>query len=506
MRGDEEVIGAVAPIVTPRIDWLAVAPEIAVGAAGVLIVLIKALMRRRPGVFAVSIVIAFLGVLAAGGLIGRQWVEVHDHGPFTTIRGMVTIDGFGVFLGMIVLIATVLALLLSISYLQREGLDAPEYLALMLLSAAGMLAMTTAGDLVVVFVALEILSIPLYVLAGFDRRRLTSQEAGMKYFVLGAFSSAVFLYGVALVYGATGTTSLTAIASFLAGNTVVHEGVLLAGLALLLVGLGFKVAAAPFHMWTPDVYQGAPTPVTAFMASATKAAGFAALLRVLGTAFGLYKGDWHLAVFGLATLSLVIGSVAGLVQRDVKRLLAYSSIAHAGYVLMGLEAGTARGFSAALLYLFVYAFMVIGSFAVVLLVGRRGDETHDLDDYRGLGSREPLLAGALTFFLLAQAGMPFTGGFVVKLQVFAATVQAGQYAMTIVGVLASVVAAFYYLRVVVAMYMSEPEGADRPEPSLRVDPATAVVLVVAVGITLFIGFLPGTFLHFARDATLIFRT
>jgi NADH-quinone oxidoreductase subunit N len=259
-------------------------------------------------------------------------------------------------------------------------------------------------------------------------------------------------------------------------------------------------------MWTPDVYQGAPTPVTAFMASATKAAGFAALLRVLGTAFGLYKGDWHLAVFGLATLSLVIGSVAGLVQRDVKRLLAYSSIAHAGYVLMGLEAGTARGYSAALLYLFVYAFMVIGSFAVVLLVGRRGDETHDLDDYRGLGSREPLLAGALTFFLLAQAGMPFTGGFVVKLQVFAATVQAGQYAMTIVGVLASVVAAFYYLRVVVAMYMSEPEGADRPEPSLRVDPATAVVLVAAVGITLFIGFLPGTFLHFARDATLVFRT
>jgi NADH-quinone oxidoreductase subunit N len=308
------------------------------------------------------------------------------------------------------------------------------------------------------------------------------------------------------VYGATGTTSLTAIARFLAGNTVVHEGVLVAGLALLLVGLGFKVAASPFHMWTPDVYQGAPTPVTAFMASATKAAGFAALLRVLGTAFGLYKGDWHLAVFGLATLSLVVGSLAGLVQRDVKRLLAYSSIAHAGYVLMGLEAGTARGFSAALLYLFVYAFMVIGAFAVVLLVGRRGDEAHDLDSYRALASREPLLAGALTFFLLAQAGMPFTGGFVVKLQVFAATVQAGQYAMTIIGVLASVVAAFYYLRVVVAMYMSEPEAEHRPEPALPIDPATALVLVAAVGITLFIGFLPGTFLHFARDATLIFRT
>src|SRR6202011_2356865 len=239
------------------------------------------------------------------------------------------------------------------------------------------------------------------------------------------FSSAVFLYGIALVYGATGTTRLTGIAQFLAKIVLLHDGVLFVGFALLLVGLGFKVAASPFHMWTPDVYQGAPTPVTAFMASATKAAGFAALLRVLGTSFGLYQADWHLAVFGLATLSLVVGSVAGLVQRDVKRLLAYSSIAHAGYVLMGLEASTARGFSAALLYLFVYAFMVIGAFAVVLLVGGRGDERRDL------GARRPLLAGALTFFLLAQAGMPFTGGFVVKLQVFAATVQSGQYAMTI---------------------------------------------------------------------------
>jgi NADH-quinone oxidoreductase subunit N len=328
----------------------------------------------------------------------------------------------------------------------------------------------------------------------------------MKYFILGAFSSAVFLYGIALVYGATGTTSLTGIARFLAQNTVLDDGVLVAGLALLLVGLGFKIAASPFHMWTPDVYQGAPTPVTAFMASATKAAAFAALLRVLLTAFGVYRADWHLVIFGLATLSLVVGSVAGLVQRDVKRLLAYSSIAHAGYVLIGVEAATRRGTSAALLYLFVYAFMVVGAFAVVLLIGSRGDDNHDLDSYRGLSTREPVLAGALTFFLLAQAGMPFTGGFVVKLQVFAAAVQAGQYAMAIIGVLASVVAAFFYLRVVVAMYMSEPEGTERPERALSIDPATALVLVAAVGIVLYIGFLPGTFLHFARDATLIFRT
>jgi NADH-quinone oxidoreductase subunit N len=501
------VIGAaVAPITTPKIDWLAIAPEIALGAAGVLIVLLKALLRRRKGVFEASVLIAFVGVFVAGAFVGRQWVDVRDGGAFTTLRGMVVIDGFGVFLGVVVLISTVLALLLSVAYLQREGLDAPEYLALMLLSATGMLAMTTAGDLIVVFIALEVLSIPLYVLAGFDRRRFASQEAGMKYFILGAFSSAVFLYGIALVYGATGTTSLTGIARFLAQNTVLDDGVLVAGLALLLVGLGFKIAASPFHMWTPDVYQGAPTPVTSFMASATKAAGFAALLRVLLTAFGVYRADWHLAIFGLATLSLVVGSVAGLVQRDVKRLLAYSSIAHAGYVLIGVEAATRRGTAAALLYLFVYAFMVVGAFAVVLLIGSRGDDNHDLDSYRGLSTREPVLAGALTFFLLAQAGMPFTGGFVVKLQVFAAAVQAGQYAMAIIGVLASVVAAFFYLRVVVAMYMSEPEGTARPERALPVDPATALVLVAAVGMVLYIGFLPGAFLHFARDATLIFRT
>ncbi|HET7845411.1 MAG TPA: NADH-quinone oxidoreductase subunit N [Xanthomonadales bacterium] len=498
------IAAAVTHISGPRIDWLAIAPEIALGGAGVLIVLAKALMRRRPRVFDVSVVLAFAGAIVAAVFVGRQWVAVHDDGAFTTIRGMVAIDGFGVFLSMVVLIATALALFASVGYLKREGLDAPEYLALMLLSATGMLAMTTAGDLIVVFLALEILSIPLYVLAGFDRRRLTSQEAGLKYFVLGAFSSAVFLYGIALTYGATGTTSLAGIAQFLAGNTIVHDGVLVGGLALLLVGLGFKVAASPFHMWTPDVYQGAPTPVTAFMGSATKAAGFAALLRVLITAFGLYKADWHLAIFGLATLSLVVGSVAGLVQRDIKRLLAYSSIAHAGYVLMGLEAATSRGTAAALMYLFVYTFMIIGAFTVVMLISRRGDDRHAIDDYRGLSAREPVLAGALTFFLLAQAGMPFTGGFVVKLQVFAASVQARQYAMALIGVLAAVIAAFYYLRVVVAMYLSDAEEASE-ERALPLDAGTALVLVATIGMTLWIGFLPGTFLHFARDATLIFR-
>jgi NADH-quinone oxidoreductase subunit N len=417
---------------------------------------------------------------------------------------MVRVDLFGVFLGVVVLAATVMALLLSVAYLRREGLEAPEYFALVLLSAAGMLVMTTANDLIVVFLALEVLSIPLYVLAAFDRRRLSSQEAGMKYFILGAFSSAVFLYGVALTYGATGTTSLTGIAQFLANNTLLDQGTLLAGIALLLVGLGFKIAAVPFHMWTPDVYQGAPTPVTSFMSAATKAAGFAALLRIFGVAFPLYRSDWRPAVWALAVLSLIVGSVAAVIQTDVKRILAYSSIGHAGFILIGFQANTSRGREAALLYLFVYAFMTIGAFAVITVATKRGDDHHSLDDYRGLALDRPVVGGLLIFFVLAQAGVPFTGGFVAKLEVFSAAAQANEYGLLIIGVLASVVAAFFYLRIALTMLTARDESAAAPgELRRRVDVWSAVVLVACVTLVIVVGVVPGTFVHWARDATFL---
>lgn len=496
------MIAAVEPIPTPGTDWLAIAPEVALALAGVLVVLGRSLARRAPGVLAASTVTAFAGLAAAGLFSWAQWIRVREDGPYTALSGMVAVDGFRVFVGVVVLAATLMALLLALGYLGRERLEGPEYVALVLLSAAGMLAMASANDLIVVFVALEILSLPLYVLAAFDRRRLASQEAGLKYFVLGAFASAVFLYGVALIYGATGTTSLTGITRFLAANTLLEEGVLLGGIALLLVGFGFKVAAAPFHMWTPDVYQGAPTPVTAFMASATKAAAFAALLRVLLTAFDTYRVDWRPIVWALAVLSLVVGSVAALVQTDVKRMLAYSSISHAGYVLIGVQAANERGLEAALFYLFAYAFMVVGTLAVVTLVGGRGDDRHTLDTYRGLASRRPALAGVLAFLLLAQTGVPVTGGFVAKLGVFAAAVDAGEYALVLVGVLAAAVAAFFYLRVIVLMYMSGEEESGAP--ALRVDPGTGLVMVAAVAFTLWLGTFPGALLTFARDATLLF--
>jgi NADH-quinone oxidoreductase subunit N len=491
------------PLVVPPIDWVSIAPELCLFGAALAIVLLRALVRRSPRVFDFSLLIAIVGITASGVCTAVVWHVVRHDGPYQAIKGMVAVDGFSVFVRTVVLIATLLAVLLSAGYLTREGLDGPEYLALMLLSATGMMVMATANDLVVVFLALEILSIALYVLAAFDRRRLESQEAGLKYFVLGAFSSAIFLYGIALTYGATGTTSLTGIATFLAANDIGHVGVLVAGFAFLLVGLGFKVAAAPFHMWTPDVYQGAPTPVTAFMASATKVAAFAAFLRIFVGTFPLYGVDWRPAVWGLAVASLVVGTVAALVQTNVKRMLAYSSISHAGYVLIGVQVATRGGTAAALFYLLVYAFMVIGAFGVIGAIARKGDARHDLEEYRGLGGRQPLLAGALTVFLLAQAGVPLTGGFVAKLGIFKAAVDVGQYPLALVGMLAAVIGAFVYLRIVVTMYGADADAEVPVDGAVPVDFPTRAVLAIAVAAIIVIGVLPGFALDFARDATLL---
>jgi NADH-quinone oxidoreductase subunit N len=488
------------PLAVPPIDWVSIAPELCLFAAALAIVLLRSLVRKSPRVFEVSVLLAIAGIAASAVCTAVVWHVVRDDGPYQAIKGMVAVDGFSVFVRTVVLVATLLAVFLSAGYLARERLEGPEYLALLLLSATGMMIMASANDLVVVFLALEILSIALYVLAAFDRRRLESQEAGLKYFVLGAFSSAIFLYGIALTYGATGTTSLTGIATFLAANDLGHPGVLVAGLAFLLVGLGFKVAAVPFHMWTPDVYQGAPTPVTAFMASATKAAAFAALLRIFVGTFPLYGIDWRPAVWALAVLSLVVGTVAAIVQTNVKRMLAYSSISHAGYVLIGVQVATRDGTSAALVYLLVYAFMAIGAFGVIGAVARKGDSRHDLDEYRGMAARQPVLAGLLTVFLLAQAGVPLTGGFVAKLSLFKAAVDSGQYALALIGMLAAVVGAFVYLRVVVTMY----GGTEVPdEARVPVDFPTGTALAIAAAAVVVIGILPGTVLHFARDATLL---
>jgi NADH-quinone oxidoreductase subunit N len=359
--------------------------------------------------------------------------------------------------------------------------------------------MASADDLIVMFLGLEILSIAVYVLAAMHLRKITSQEAGVKYFVLGAFSSAFFLYGIALTYGGTGSTNLVDISQFLATTVLTDSGLVLAGLALLLVGFGFKVAAVPFHFWAPDVYQGAPSPSVAWMASGVKVAGFAGLIRVFYLAFGTYRLDWQPIIFVIAAITMVVGSVLAVVQTDVKRMLAYSSINHAGFILVAIQAASAEGVQAALFYLAAYTFMVAGSFGVVAVVSRKGDIGNSLDDYRGLSRDRPVLALTFAFFLFAQAGVPLTSGFFAKFYAITAAVEAGSTWLAIIAMLTAVVAAFLYLRIIVSMYMST-EDAGEPR-TIRIPFAAGLALTVCAAVTLAVGLFPNPLATAAQDAT-----
>jgi NADH-quinone oxidoreductase subunit N len=452
-------------IAVPPIRWLAIMPPVIMIGGAVLLLGLASLVAR-PLRVAVSTVAT---VVISGGALGVaiwQWTDVQDHGAHTYINQAVVMDGFSVFIMILLSIAMLLSALVADGYLRREGVHGAEFHVLAMVSASGAMLMAMANDLIIVFLGLEILSIALYVLTAFNYRRAASGEAALKYFILGGFSSAIFVYGIALTYGATGSTNLTQIADFLSKNVVLSNGLLLAGLALLLVGFAFKVAAVPFHMWTPDVYQGAPSPVTGFMAAVAKAGAFAAMLRVLFSALGVVTTDWRPVIYALAVLSLVLGAFVALRQRDVKRMLAYSSINHAGFILLGVYAGTTRGASAALYYLFAYMLMTIGSFAIVTVLGRAGDGDHDLSRYRGLAGRQPLLALAFAVLLLAQAGAPFTTGLWAKVEVVFADIDVGgapYVVLAAIAMLSAVVAAYFYLRVAVLMYagggLGEPEGA-----------------------------------------------
>ncbi len=407
--------------------------------------------------------------------------------------------------------------LITSDHLRRAGLDGPEHYALFLIAAAGGVVMGAANDLIVLFLGLETLSLAFYVLAASNRRRAKSQESGMKYFILGGFSSAFFLYGIALIYGATGTTNIsTMVAAF--DNAIPvdrNEAFLLAGIGLLIAGLGFKVAAAPFHVWTPDVYEGAPTPITALMASVGKVAAFAALLRVLVVGLGYYRDDWRPVIWVLATVSLVVGSVLAVVQTNVKRMLAYSSISHAGFMLVGLEAAghhageanSGDGVPAVMVYLLAYAVLVVGTFGVVSLVARTGDPVMgegatDLDAFRGLGGRHPALALALTVLLVAQAGVPFTSGFIAKFGVISAAVDEESYVLAVIAMLASVIAAFLYLRIMVSTWILDAPADDGRE-QVAIPFSSGVAIATAVAFTLLVGIVPGWLLD-AADVTVTF--
>ncbi|MGP8058781.1 MAG: NADH-quinone oxidoreductase subunit N [Acidimicrobiales bacterium] len=460
---------------TPHVRYMTILPVIVMLGGAVLLLVVGSLVRRPLRVPVASAGTVVVSLVALGFALW-QWADVLSHGASTAVDQAVALDGFSALVQILVPCAMVLTALVADGYLRREGTHGPEFNVLALIAAAGAMLMGQANDLVVIFLGLEILSLPLYVLVAFNHRRVASGEAALKYFILGAFSSAIFVYGIALTYGATGSTNLTQIADFLSHNVVVTDGLLLAGLALLLVGFSFKIAAVPFHMWTPDVYQGAPSPVTGFMAAVAKIGGFTALLRVFVSSFGVLRTDWQPIVYALAVVTLLLGAVLAVVQRDIKRMLAYSSINTVGFILLGLQAGTTRGVSASLYYLFAYTFMVIGSFAVVTILGRGGDRRHDIAGYRGLARRQPLLALSFAVLLLAQAGAPFTTGLWAKLQVVLASVDANSVPLATIAMVSAALAAFFYLRVAVLMYT--PLRQHGAEPGLEPDAEDPVVLGV----------------------------
>lgn len=490
------------PFVGPAIQWFSISPLLALLAGALLLLVVGALTPQWPRGLYAAVSCATSAV--AGILAFVLWGDVVDGKSKTLIGGALSLDRFALFATITICVALALVSLITNDYLHREGQDAPEVYGLFLTAAIGAIIMVSANDLLVLFLGLETLSLSLYVLAASNRNKSKSEEAGLKYFILGGFASAFFMYGVAFVFGAVGSTNLGKIAEVLANEqTIPHnDALLLVGIALMLVGFAFKISLVPFQMWTPDVYEGAPTPVTAYLSSVGKVAALGALVRVFVVAFPARMDDWRPAITVLALLTLVFGAVLAVVQTDVKRMLAYSSIAHAGFMLVGLEAASHRGslgdnmgVSATMTYLLIYSVVVVGTFGVVNLAASLGDTATSVDDMRGLAKRRPVLALGLTALLLAQAGVPLTSGFVAKFGVIQAAVNSGSYALAIAAMVSAVIAAFLYLRIMVSVWLHDPND-DSP---LLVPLASGLAIGFAVVFTLIIGLFPGWLLDAARD-------
>jgi len=478
-------------IAMPAINLAAIMPECILSVVAMVLLLVNVFVPSKDK--------GYLGWLSIIGLAVTCMSAVGGWGaPTTGFGGAVIQDNFAIFFKVIFLISAALAILISDKYMVQEDCNQGELYPLILLSTVGMMLMAGGTDLMVIFLGLEVLSVSLYVLAGFNRANVKSNEAGLKYFLLGAFSTGFLLYGMALTYGTTGTTKLAAIQSYVMGNQVIATNpMFVVGMLLIAVGFSFKIAAAPFHMWTPDVYEGAPTPMTAFMSAGPKAAGFAAFLRVVIFAFPMLQNNMTELLWVLAVLTMTVGNIIALSQDNIKRMLAYSSIAHAGYALVGFAAWNREGVAGILFYMLSYAFMNIGAFAVIILIGKKGEPNGNVSDFAGLAFKKPVLAAIFSVFLFSLAGIPPTAGFIGKFYLFSAAIKSGYIGLAVIGVLNSAASVYYYLRVMVFMYMKDStEDFDWA----KMTPSIAICLLVTVAATLVLGVVPGTILELAQKA------
>lgn len=484
-------------IIIPQIDLKSITPLIILTAAAILVLLLGLSSSKRSKTL--YCFCAILGVVLAALFTVKQFGSNNF-----SFNGAYVVDNFSIFFNIIILASTVLTILISDNYLNQEEINYGEYYALLLFASIGMMIMASGSNLLMIFLGLEILSISLYILAGFKRSNVNSTEAALKYFLLGAFTTGFLLFGVVLIYGSTGSIDLRVIADFLRndGSKVTSDPMLLLGLVLLIFGFGFKVAIVPFHNWVPDVYEGAPTPVTAFLSAGPKAAGFAAFFRVFLMSFKEVDSHWIKILWVLAVLTMTVGNVVAIKQTSIKRMLAYSSIAHAGYILVALVSANNLGMASVLFYMVAYALMNIGAFAIVIILGRKGEENAQLSDYSGLGYKHPLLAITMTIFMLSMAGIPPLAGFVGKFYVFSAAIKSGFITLAIIGVINSVISVYYYLRVTVFMYMKAPMREFNP---LSISPYIVLVLVITLWGTIQFGIFPSGIINLAQKSILMMQ-
>lgn len=481
------------PIMTFNI--LSILPILILAGFGMIVLVIDVLFSRKLGEKNLLAYVSLIGIIIAA-IFARNPTGT----TLFSFNESFTIDNYSLFFNFIFLLSTGLTVLISHNYIKREEINHGEYYALLMFATIGMMLMASGADLLNIYIGLEVMSISIYILTGFKRSKLISNEASLKYFLLGAFATGFLLYGISIIYGTTGTINLKQIAGFISGKGGISDPLLLMGMGLIIIGLGFKVASVPFHAWVPDVYEGAPTAITAFMSVGPKAAGFAAFLRIFLTAFGSTHYEWQKIIYVLAVLTMTIGNIVAIAQTNIKRMLAYSSIAHAGYLLIALVAANNLGVPGTLFYILAYTFMNIGAFAIVIVLSHKDDEFIQINDYAGLGFKHPLLAIAMTLFMLSMAGVPPMAGFVGKFYIFSAAIKSGYVGLAVIGVINSVISVYYYLRITVIMYMKESTREFTP---LTISPLIVAAIVISVVGTLQLGIFPAKVMEITQQSVLM---